>query len=194
LPGSASQKKKWHQKREDAYYGSAMHFYRALYEDKLTEQGFQVYTLMRYLNPIRPSEEVLRRKINTFKQIGRIDSANYYVELANMSKYYHESLIHPPLQQYEIFSHGDQAGLFVLHFSNYLYVVYTKKRDEAYNKDLYRPLDMPNYETTVVTPLNSFPVFDMNGTIVANSSLYEGTWAKSRLSDMLPVDYVPDYK
>jgi hypothetical protein len=194
LPGSASQKKKWHERREDAYYGSAMHFYRALYEDKLKEQGFQVYTLMRYLNPIRPSEEVLRRKIGIFKQMQQIDSANYYVDLANMSKYYHESLIQPPLNQFEIFSRGDRPGLFVLHFSNYLYVVYTKKRDEVYNKDLYRPLDMPNYETTVITPLNGFPEFDMNGTIVANSSLYEGTWAKNRLSDMLPVDYVPDYK
>jgi hypothetical protein len=32
----------------------------------------------------------------------------------------------------------------------------------------------------------------MNGIVVANGPLYEGTWSKSRLSDLLPVDYVPD--
>src|SRR5580698_7318791 len=33
LPGSRSQKKAWRKKREQAYYGSAMHFYRSLYTD-----------------------------------------------------------------------------------------------------------------------------------------------------------------
>ncbi len=35
LPGSTLQKKKWAAARDRAYYGSAMHFYRSLYTDKL---------------------------------------------------------------------------------------------------------------------------------------------------------------
>jgi hypothetical protein len=34
----------------------------------------------------------------------------------------------------------------------------------------------------------------MNGIVVGNAPLYEGSWANNRLSDMLPVDYVPDNK
>jgi hypothetical protein len=73
--------------------------------------------------------------------------------------------------------------------------VYTKKRDEVYNKDLYRPLDMPNYETSILTLFEpNFALFDMNGIIVSQPPLLEGAWAKSRLSNLLPVDYVPDVK
>lgn len=194
LPGSDAQKKKWHEAREAVYYGSAMHFYRSLYQDKLDAEGFVVYSLHRTLNPIRPSEEVLRHKIKVFSDQGRRDSLKYYYEIANIDKWYMEDLMKPPLNQIEILSRTEQQGIWVLHFSNYLYVVYTKKRDEVFFKDLYRPLDMPNYETTVLTLLDGFPMFDMNGTVVANSPLYEGTWSKSRLSDMLPVDYVPDQK
>ncbi|MDB5017083.1 MAG: hypothetical protein JWQ84_1915 [Mucilaginibacter sp.] len=194
LPGSAAQKKRWHEKREEAYYGSSMHFYRSLYQDKLTEEGFKMYKLNRYLNPARPEEEIIRRKINMFKQQNRRDSANFYIGLANMSKYYHESLVQPPLNQFEVLVSTGQPGLYAIHFSNYLYVVYTKKRDETFDKDIYRPLEMPNFETTVITLYQPYAVFDMNGIVVQDAPLYEGTWARHRLSDMLPVDYVPDQK
>jgi hypothetical protein len=75
-----------------------------------------------------------------------------------------------------------------------LYIIYTKKRDETDYRDIYRPLDMPNYEISVLTQLDGDPIFDMNGIEVGNGPLHEGTWAKSRLSDLLPVDYVPDQK
>ena len=196
LPGSAEQKKKWHEKREEAYYGSAMHFYRSLYTDKLTEEGFTMYTLKRSLNPLRPPDEVIRHKVNLFKSVRNADSANYYINLSNLSKYYHESLMKPPLQEFEVLSRTQAQGIFAMHFTYNLYITYNKKRDEVYNKDLYRPLDMPNYETSVVSFTNKEPyvLFDMNGIVVDNAPLYEGTWAKARLSDLLPVDYVPDNK
>ena len=194
LPGSEAQKKRWHEKREEAYYGSSMHFYRSLYTDKLAEEGFQIYRLSRYLNPERPDEEVIRRKIKYFTEIRRADSANYWIGLANKSKYYRDNLIKPPLFTFEILNRDEQQGLFDIHFINYLYIVYTKKTDDIYNKDLYRPLDMPNYAVSVVTLTAPYAVFDMNGIIIANPPIYEGAWARDRLSDMLPVDYVPDVK
>ena len=110
-----------------------------------------------------------------------------------MSKYSHEYLDRLPLSMYEVMTNTGQPGIFAVHFTNYLYIVYTKKRDEVFNKDLYRPLDMPNYETSVITLLSSpYVVFDMNGIVVGDAPLYEGSWAKAKLSDLLPVDYVPD--
>jgi len=195
LPGSESQKKKWHQKREECYYGSAMHFYRSLYTDKLQQEGFIVYHLSRALNPERPPDDVIRRKIQYFKEMRRIDSANYYVGLANMSKYYHENLMKPALSQFEILGTTDQKGVYIIHFQNYLYIVYTKKTDDTYNKDLYRPIDQANYAVTIATLFNKegYALFDMNGIVINNAPLYEGAWAASRLSDLLPVDYVPDH-
>ncbi|MFD2147207.1 hypothetical protein [Mucilaginibacter antarcticus] len=70
---------------------------------------------------------------------------------------------------------------------------YTFKRDENNYKDIFRPLDMPNYETSVITLFNNppFALFDKNGIVVNGEPLYEGTWSQSRLSELLPVDYVP---
>ena len=196
LPGSEAQKKKWHEKREEAYYGSAMHFYRSLYMDKLKEEGFEIYRLTRTINPLRPTDDIIRRKISIFNRARKVDSAKYWVDIANMSKYSNENLAQPPYQEFEILSGTGQQGIFNVHFPNYLYVVYTRKTDDTYNRDLYRPLNMSNYETTVVTNLSrdSFFDIDMNGIVIDNSPLYEGTWARSRLSDLLPVDYVPDQK
>ncbi|HVW97392.1 MAG TPA: carboxypeptidase-like regulatory domain-containing protein [Mucilaginibacter sp.] len=192
LPGSASQKKKWHEKREEAYYGSEMHFLRSLYTGKLAENGFVTYHLNRQLNPDRPPEDVIRRKVKMFYEMRMGDSLNYWQGLASLSKYYRETLDKTPLMPYQVWSNTDKAGLFALHSENYLYVVYTEKRDEEYNKDLYRPLDMPNYETSIITLFQPYALFDMNGVIVGEPPLVEGAWAKSRLSDLLPVDYVPD--
>jgi len=194
LPGSAAQKKKWHEKREEAYYGSEMHFYRSLYTDKLKEEGFIIYHFNRYFNPLRPSDEVIRRKFKWFKDHGRVDSANYYVDLSKMSKYYNESLVQPPLFTFEVLNRDEQQGLFDIHFGNYLYIVYTKKTDDIFNKDIYRPITMSNYAVTILTSSAPYTVFDMNGIVVANGPLREGAWARNRLSDLLPVDYVPDQK
>lgn len=193
LPGSEAQKKKWHLKREDAYYGSAMHFYRSLYTDRLLQEGFTIYRFTRYLNPQRPPDEIIRKKVRIFNELRRSDSVKWYIDLANMSKYYHENLMKPPLNTWEVLTATGQPGLYSMHFLNFLYIVYTKKTDDVYNKDLFRPMDMPNYEVSVATATGPYILFDKNGVVVDNAPLYEGTWSRSRLSDMLPVDYVPDH-
>jgi hypothetical protein len=71
-------------------------------------------------------------------------------------------------------------------------VIYTKKHEEEEMKDIYRPLDMPNYQVSIITLYKPYAVFDMNGSIIsAQSTLIEGTWSKSKIAEMLPVDYVP---
>jgi len=196
LPGSAAQKKKWHDAREAVYYGSSMHFFRSIIAESLIKEGFEVYTLKRYLNPNRLKEEDIKRGIKVAQQMQRRDSFNYYVDMENnVPKWVHESLVKPAMTESDIASHYDNSnGLFILHFDEFLYVVYTKKRDETDYKDIYRPLDMPNYEISVISPLNGsgYPIFDRNGIVVGNGIFTEGTWTKSRLSDLLPVDYVPD--
>jgi hypothetical protein len=193
LPGSDAQKAKWHQKREEAYYGSAMHFYRCLCTDRLDQEGFVVSNFLRDLNPLRPKEEILQQKLRQFQMQARRDSFMYYRNLALMSKYSNENILRPPLKGFEFVSRYSQPGLYVMHFRKYLYVVYTKRREPVPDsKDFYRPIDMPDYQASIITLQDDFPVFDRNGIVVANSALYEGSWANDRLSDMLPVDYVPD--
>jgi hypothetical protein len=192
LPGNKKQQEDWKKKRDEAYYGSSMHFYRALYTNKLGEDGFQMYKLTRMLNPNRPREEEILQKIKYFTQLGRRDSVNYWISLSNLSKYYREGLSKDTLQNYDVLYKTEKQGIFAVNFTGYyLYVVYTKKREETDFKDVYRSLDMPNYEASVVTLYRPY-LFDTNGVVFGNDApLYEGTWSKSKLSDLLPVDYTP---
>ncbi|MDB4924582.1 carboxypeptidase-like regulatory domain-containing protein [Mucilaginibacter sp.] len=196
LPGNEAQKKRWRINRDLAYYGSPMHFYRALYTDKLKEEGFDVRKLTRYPNTDRPSDEVIHRKIEMFTSLRRGDSVNHYIELSNLSKYAHERIATVPWASFELLRSTQETGIYAITYPNYLYVIYTKKRDETNFKDIYRPLDMPNYEISVCTLFNSPPysLFDKNGVVVGESPLYEGTWSKLRLSELLPVDYEPSDK
>ncbi|RYY33619.1 MAG: carboxypeptidase-like regulatory domain-containing protein [Sphingobacteriaceae bacterium] len=189
LPGSISQKKKWREKRDEAYYGSARHFYRALYTGKMDADGFVTRRFTREPNPERPPEALIQRKFKQFKK--NLDSVNYWSRLAALPKYYNENLIREPLKTYDILFKSEQPGIFALGADRYLYIVYTKKREETYFRDLYRPLDMENFETTVITFFNPYVYFDMNGTVLGDAPLYEGTWSKSKLAELLPVDYVP---
>ncbi|HWZ14814.1 MAG TPA: carboxypeptidase-like regulatory domain-containing protein [Mucilaginibacter sp.] len=196
LPGTEAQKKKWHLKREEAYYGSAMHFYRSLYKGRLKEEGFEVYHLNRHLNREKPADEVIRRKIQFFREHGMSDSLKRWITLSGLSKYANESLVRPPYQDFEIVSNSGQAGIYAVHFSNYLYVVYTKRNEMIDYRDLFRDLKMPNYEVSVVTMQEHTSFFDIdsNGTVLDDAPLYEGAWSRSRISDLLPVDFAPDVK
>ena len=179
LPGSPAQKQAWKLKREETYYGSARHFYRDLYRGTLAQDGFIMYRLHREINPKK------------FVALRQRDSALYWQEKGQMSRYYHERLFKEPLQPQEVFSNSDARGIFVLHFSDCLYVVYTRRREKTDFTDLYRPLDMENFETSVVSMHEPYALFDMNGVVFKGLPLNEGTWSKSRIDDLLPFDYDP---
>lgn len=192
LPGSDAQKKAWKLKRAETYYGSARNFYRDLYKGTLSQDGFVAYRLYREVNPDRPDEAVIQQKLKKFYQLQKRDSFMYWQDKEHLSRYYHESLNRVPLEPYSLFSTTGVQGIFALHFTNCLYVVYTKRREETDFRDVYRPLDMPNYETSILTLPGPYALFDMNGVIFQGVPLNEGTWSKSRIDDLLPFNYAPE--
>ncbi len=196
LPASASQKKLWEAKRNDIYYGSNMHFFRSVLNAKMNEEGFLVMMLIRKPNTARPDQNLILKKIDQYTKAepytrATIDSANHWKNLYNLPKY-NETLIRQPLKETDIARATDQPGVYALFFPNYLYVMYTKKRENMDFKDIYHPLDMPNYETSVITLYKPYALFDMNGSIISSqSTLFEGTWSKNKVAELLPIDYVP---
>ena len=190
MPGSATQKKIWEAKRNDIYYGSNMHFFRSVQNAKMSEEGFVAMILVRKPNPERPPQEVIVKRIKQWERINT-DSANRWKRLYNLPKY-EESLQRQPLKETDFASATNQPGIFAISFPQYLYVMYTKKRESMDFKDIYHPLDMPNYETSIITLYKPYALFDMNGIIVSSqSTLFEGTWSKNKIAELLPVDYVP---
>ncbi|MFD0750078.1 carboxypeptidase-like regulatory domain-containing protein [Mucilaginibacter calamicampi] len=192
LPGSAAQKKKWLLKRDRAYYGSAMHFLRSLYQNKLKEEGFEMRKLTRESDPSRPSAAVIQQKMQQFNGVSR-DSFQYYHDFYISPRYIHQKISTVPWLSFEVLRDGPQPGLYAITFPQYLYVIYKNREETEAFKDIYRPLDMPNYEVSVLTLFNDPPyaLFDSNGIVVGESPLFEGAWSKARLSELLPVDYTP---
>jgi hypothetical protein len=190
LPGSAEQKKIWRLKREEAYFGSPQHFYRSLYKDRLKEDGFEAHDFTRALNRFRPPELLIQQKIKKFRELNR-DSLMAWYKLSNLTKWNDENVVKLPYQSVEILRNTPQQGIYALKFPHFLYLVYTKKHELTEFKDVYRPLDMENFETSIITLNSDYILFDMNGTVVGPAPLYEGTWSKAKLADMLPLDYEP---
>jgi len=193
LPGSAAQKKKWQVKRDRAYYGSSMHFFRSVYQNKLNQEGFETRRLSREQDPMRPSAAIIQKKMQQFNGTMMRDSFMYWYNLYNSPKYVHQKISTIPWFSLELLRNGPQPGLYAITFPEYLYVIYKKREETEAFKDVYRPLDMPNYEVSILTLFNDPPyaLFDSNGIVVGESPLFEGSWSKPRLSELLPVDYTP---
>jgi hypothetical protein len=193
LPGKDPAKKKWYKNRDDAYYGSAMHFYRSLFKkDSLAQSGFKIYHLTRVINTARPSEYIIQQHINRTKSF-RADSFLYWKNMQLASRFSSQKLDSVQVPVQSILRHTNRPELMAIVFKDYLYVVYTKKWEPGYYKDLYRAPGNLNYATTIISLTNGAEnmIFDENGTLIDSTQLYEGSWADSRLSKMLPVDYTP---
>lgn len=191
MKGSSSQHKKWVQKRQDAYFGSSMHFFRSIIHQDLQGQGFVMRRLERQPNPKRLPEELIREKLNLFSKSEKSDSLDYWNKIAREPKYF-QNLYKEPLKIEDVVRMTDRPGLFALLFPDYLYVVYTKKYNDKIVSNIYRPLDMGNYATSIITLYDKYALFDLNGVIVTpQSTLYEGDWAEDKIAELLPVDYTP---
>ncbi|WP_162847073.1 carboxypeptidase-like regulatory domain-containing protein [Mucilaginibacter gracilis] len=197
LKGSKAQLARWHQKREEAYHGSSMHFYRSLINNEVAAQGFMMYHLVRVPNSQRPPQHVIVKKIDQFMAERNRDSVIRWQNLYNLRKYI-ETLGTLALLPEDVYSRLS-SDVFALHFPGSLYVVYTKKHDNNLNDLIYRPLTMENFQCTIVTLYGKFAQFDLNGVVIggdgeSRSTLNEGAWADNLMPELLPVNYVPDDK
>jgi len=191
LKGGKGRQEAWHLKRDEAFYGSAMHFFRALFKDSLDDAGYRIYRLSRDVNQFRPGDAEIQSHLANAKKLKR-DSLMYWVHEGQLSRYTHQKF-HGHFEVKDIVKPTVNPNLKEVAFPDHLYVVYTKKWESNYYKDVYRSPNDLNYQTTIVSLINNNPsvVIDKNGTIVGPSPMYEGSWSQSRLSMLLPVDYAP---
>lgn len=165
LTGTPSQQKRWQKKRLETYEGSSMHFLRSVISTELAGNHFIVYKLNRWPNP------AWRGGVNG-KWI--------------------QSVVKTPLNATDLANLTDQKGIFAIHYTSCLYIMYTQKRDDS-ESPICKSVDMPNYYSSIINFSAPYVFFDNNG-VIANpdSCIFEGDWAQSHVSDMLPVDYTPE--
>ena len=178
--------KRFIRERQKAYNGSIVHFTRSLYENKLTENGFEVRRLVRVPN----TEKERVRAIVHGRARKNPDSVAYYDQILKQ-KDYEEIFSKHTLTADSLVSVTD-AGGHILFFENYIHVMYRGAFEEPGYLLYSRENRKPYHPRSVVSLLNGNPV-----TIEKNGSLYppteffsSGYWAwNEKISHLLPTDY-----
>lgn len=81
MKGNAARQKKWTKKREEAYQGSMLHFMRAVYRNKIAQEGFEIRTLEKI-----PNREKQRVKAAYPANMHTVKSANGTMVVTHVNK------------------------------------------------------------------------------------------------------------
>jgi len=198
-------KKKWMRNRDDAYYGSIMHFMRSLFRNRLLEEKFEVRKLIKIPDTEQKRvmaiyQAVMKKTAASGRTFDRdLDiKANY----PDSAAYYKGVLQHPENMSVLInkILPGDSIAFAIdsntagLAFKDYLQIVYPPKLTPVeYQKFLHKG-DFFAPITSEIFLTSHRPI-----SIVSNGNYFEptdiissGYWAWSeKISNMLPSDFKP---
>lgn len=196
LQGSDRRQRKWEVAREEAYQGSMLQFMRALYRNRLAEEGFEVRRLVKMPNAEKQRVQAV------YKASVRADANGVLVSAVNRDStaYYNHILSqedYKPLLGKELLS-GDSIAYAVdtttagLHFSDYLLITYKHRSLPAEYKQAFPKSG--EAMTSELSLINGRPVEVFSNGAYYNpedllSSGYWGWWEK--IGTMLPFDYKP---
>lgn len=177
--------KKWQQRRMDAFYGSALHFMRSLYQNKIEEEGFEIRDVMKLYDddPLYVSG-LNKKNIKTGTESiktpdGKIIDKNYveWVEKNKISADY-------------FFNYDSLQQCFYLRTNHVLQVTYKKGiEDYAYT---IRNNSNGSYPVSYIVVKN-----DEHKIRIENNGAYydiwdlikDGYWRWLKLGDQLPIDF-----
>jgi hypothetical protein len=204
LPASDRKKKLWAKKRLEAYNGSPQHFFRSLYEGNSNTEGFVMHKLMKHTNAQRPPDSLIKANIRRYRpKIGETfslngktnDSLEFWLSKNNMPKTI--STLNKAEVLPDTLVKTFDSNIKKIDFNDILYIVYKNEKEHPIyanllNQSISRPLDMPNYQVSLIN-LSIRPVyFYQNGAIYNNKSMiYEGYWSWEKIADSVPMDYIP---
>lgn len=183
MEGDEQQQKKWINKREKAYRGSPMHFFRSCIADAVDQNEFTVRDAIR--PELIPRQEVIMKKIAYFRNTAAksqqsADSLSYWNMMYWLPKNKISS-VEQVLTLNKYIKLTNEKGIYA--FGN---------KTKALFINYQNRINYVSGGSTYVTFLQPEAFFDSNGVIFTpDNMLFEGYWAQSRVADQLPVDYEP---
>lgn len=200
---SKSRMRKWEKARKKAYSGSMIHFFRALQEQTLKEDGFIVNQFRRVPNPKRPSEAEIKEAKAYIKEhhnlidftkdvsypITKADSAVLVTRKIRLPKFL--DMMYATNVNYDTIM-TFVNGMNVLTFKDYLSVVYLNEKEEAryLNSGFNKERRAAGPQTSSITLLNERAILDSSGALLDPLSVFsEGYWAFEKLAETLPLTY-----
>lgn len=197
MKSGAVREKKWAEKRNDAYYGSMLHFMRSLYRNRVMEEGFEVRSLQKHPNLEKQRVKDLHRQSLDLvhgKAMVMIqpqgDSAAYYSSVMRQPNSF-DSIGKTVLPGDSIAFAFDSvtAGLY---FKDYLLVIY---KNGTAPREYRNQLPDPGPSMTSQIQLLSEEAVEVhaNGNYIDPANLLaSGYWSwAEKIATMLPFDYKP---
>ncbi len=203
MDGTKSKKRRWAKNRGIAYKGSIQHFFKSLYDNKVSEEGFVINKLGTIPNANRKPDSLINANIKrlTEGQRGLVnvltfngnDSLSYWIKQRSMPKAMNIISRAPVL--IDTLVKNFNKDLKMMQYNDALYVIYKNEIENAeYSLSGHkqnRTPGMGNFQISVIDLLLPTVRFYANGGISdPRSTLYKGYWAYEKVADMVPMDYV----
>jgi len=215
LKGSPAQQRRWEKARQDVYANSAMHFYRALIGDRLTQEGFKMQQYAYVPNPERRPDTLIAARIAHYQELvtisnggeGAVNELKYWKKIQKQNNSLPRmvrKLYSYQMNQQDIVSLTDQPGIYAIGCdTDQLFILYDKNGhfdrnfniNHINNSELhYTHSTASNTVATLITFLSTYAFIDRNGIIIDPYDIfYTGAWGNMREADLLPSDYeVPE--
>ncbi len=205
-------KKRWVKARDKAYYGSMKHFFTALYNNKLLEEGFEVRRMVKHPNlekqrvrKLGPSvlggggnifvssrDKNLVKKDSVQNVITGQDSSEYYRRILRQENFIEE--YSPHFVTLDSLTIGKDGIFNVIYFPNYLYVTYKKGMEDQAYLDFFNERRKPFYQRSLIFITEETPLLiGPDGSYFYPDKLLSTAWwgFQEKMSTMLPTDYEP---
>lgn len=182
-PRNSREAQRWHANRRRAYFGSIMHFGRALYRQNLANEGF-----------------AFQRVIERHNRQGAVtlvglpgDTKIEAQSLTNRKK-----LIELPMASYKTILDSVRSTPLVpvVQFTDLIQVTYTKEPEPDAFQRIRRPLAINNpalFQHSLIRMLTTGLTLEPNGQFwPPHGFRSEGYWAWELVADELPWEYDPD--
>ena len=206
--GRSGVKKRWMLNREDAYFGSMMHFMRCVYRNRLTEGGFEI----RKLIVLSEAEKKRVQAIYQSQFAKSVEERKTFVSTKNMgiknedSAAYYRKVIQQPDEMSVLINKillGDSIAYAIdtitagLKFTDHLQVRYPAKMfPDEYGRSALRSVSKGPITSDIFLSSGKPLVVLANGSYFQGIDLISsGYWAWSeKIASMLPFDYWPPPK
>ncbi len=203
MKGSKAKINRWNKKRNIAYLGSSIHFFRSLYEGTTQSEGFVIHKLASIQNKDRKPDSIISKKIRLLSTgknainaltFNKDDSLNYWLKERKKPK--NMAVLNRAHVQTDTLVKTYNSDLKYINFSDELFIMYTREKEteEYMNLGFHvsRAPDMGNYQTSLIF-LREPPIYFYKNGNVANitSFLYKGFWAYEKMADAVPIEFTP---
>ncbi|TKB97378.1 carboxypeptidase-like regulatory domain-containing protein [Pedobacter cryotolerans] len=203
MKGSGAKQKKWLKNRAIAYNGSSEHFFKSLYDNTITQEGFVINKISKIPNKNRPADSLINAKIKQLTTgkngltnvltFNGSDSLSYWLKQRKEPKEFSVVSRKDVLVDTLVSKFNDD--LKTIKYNNELYVIYkNEKETSVFNSSglkQNRPMDLNDFQISVLKLLNPSVNFYGNGAVAdPRALLYKGFWAYEKVADMVPMDYL----